>query len=387
MGMGIALLFRPLFRLDKVYVSAPTNAVGFTCPNNNLLQMLPNSTIACVGNVTELGGIVDTVAFEIADVNSVFEKNVKNALARMSVSDQILSILNLIVPKNIFLSLSNADVLSTITFAMVFGAIAGRNYFTKTRKVNYLYLVLLQLRNTFFLAMEWVIWLTPMAVVSIIAGSFATNQTAVKQFGDVYMYVVAIICAMVLQVFVTLPFLIFLLTRCNPYHHMKFMKEAYVFAFGSASSLATAPVTLSCVKKARVCSQSLANFVISIGVCSNTSGNGFYHPIAMVFLAESSGNGSELTALRLLAIYLLAIFACAGTPPIPSGGIVLMATVYKTVFGVSDTPATFPLFIAMDFFVDRLITICNVNDDIMALKVIAENTDETIVGDHLGERE
>jgi len=291
------------------------------------------------------------------------------------------------VPKNIFYSMSNADLLSTITFAMVFGAIAGRNYFTKTRKVNYLYLVLLQLRNTFFLAMEWVIWLTPGAVVSIIAGSFATNQDALSQLSDVYMYIVAIVCAAVLQIFLTQPFLIFILTRCNPYRHMTFMKEAYVFAFGSSSSLATAPVTLSCVKKARVCSQSLANFVISIGVCSNMSGCAFYYPIAIVFLAESSGNGDEVTMLRILAIYLLSILACAGTPPIPSGGIVLMATVYKTVFGVSDLPATFPLFIAMDFFVDRLITLCNVNDDIMALKVIAENTDETIVGDHLGERE
>lgn len=41
----------------------------------------------------------------------------------------------------------------------------------------------------------------------------------------------------------------------------------------------------------------------------------------------------------------------------------------------------------MDFFVDRISAMCDVNDDMLALKVIAENTDETIVGDHLGERE
>ncbi|KAJ8517530.1 hypothetical protein ON010_g18312 [Phytophthora cinnamomi] len=35
---------------------------------------------------------------------------------------------------------------------------------------------------------------------------------------------------------------------------------------------------------------------------------------------------------------------------------------------------------------NRLSTICNVNDDIMALKVIAENTDETVAGDQLGQR-
>lgn len=386
-GMGVALLFRPLFRLDRTYVATPTNAVGFTCANNMMLQLQSDSSIACSGNSTLLGGAVDTAAFEINDVNDVFTKNVKTALALMSVSDQILSILNLIVPKNIFESLSNGDVLSTITFAMVFGAIAGRNFFTKTRKVNYLYLILLQLRNTFFLAMEWVIWLTPVAVVSIIAGSFAANQDALNDLKDVYVYVLAVIAAASVQVLITQPAIVFLMTRCNPYRHMAHMKHAYVFSFGVSSSLATAPVTLACIKKARVCSQSLANFVISIGACSNLSGMGFYYPVAVVFLAESSGNGEELTPWRLLAIYLLSVLACAGTPPIPNAGIALTATAYKTVFGVSDLPVTFPLFIAMDFLVDRIATVCNVNDDIMALKVIAENTDETIVGDHLGERE
>ncbi|GAB9473405.1 hypothetical protein Gpo141_00010556 [Globisporangium polare] len=387
LGMGVALLFRPLFRLDRAYVATPTNAVGFTCSNGMLLQLQSNASIACTGNSTLLGGVVDSAAFEVNDVNDVFSKNVKTALALMTVSDQILSILNLIVPKNIFESLSNGDVLSTITFAMVFGAIAGRNFFTKTRKVNYLYLVLLQLRNTFFLALEWVIWLTPVAVVSIIAGSFASNQDSWHELKKVYTYILASMTAAVLQVMVTQPAIIFVLTRCNPYKHMAHMKQAYIFAFGVSSSLATAPVTLACVKKARVCSQSLANFVISIGACSNLSGMAFYFPIAIVFLAESSGNGEQLTPWRLVAIFLLSVLGCAGTPPIPNAGITLTATVYKTVFGVSDLPVTFPLFIAMDFLVDRISTVCNVNDDIMALKVIAENTDETIVGDHLGERE
>jgi Na+/H+-dicarboxylate symporter len=386
-GMGVALLFRPLFRLDRQYTATPTNAVGFTCANSMMLQVQTDSSIACSGNSTQLGGAADTVAFEIKDVNDVFSKNVKATLAHMSVSDQILAILNLIVPQNIFASLSDGKVLSTITFAMVFGAIAGRSFFTKTRKVNYLYLILLQLRNTFFLAMEWVIWLTPVAVVSIISGSFAANQDSLSQLKDVYVYVIAVIVAAAVQMLITQPAVVFLMTRCNPYRHMAYMKEAYIFSFGVSSSLATAPVTLACVKKARVCSQSLANFVISIGACSNMSGMGFYLPVAIVFLAESSGNGEELTPWRLLAIFLLSVLACAGTAPIPSAGLVLTGTVYKTVFGVSDFPVTFPLFIAMDFIVDRITTLCNVNDDIMALKVIAENTDETIVGDHLGERE
>ncbi|DAZ92811.1 TPA: hypothetical protein N0F65_012630 [Lagenidium giganteum] len=383
MGTGLALLFRSLFRASTGFNSVRTNSVGFTCPNNNMLEQLPNGSLACSSNSTKIS---TSTAFVIKDVHNVFQKNSNTVLADLSLSDQLQSMIQSIISSNIAQSMSKGDLLSIITFAMVFGVIAGRSYFTKSRKVNYLYLVLLQLRNTFFLAMEWVIWLTPAAVISIIAGSFATNQDSLSKLGDVYMYVVGAICAALVQILVLLPFIIFILTRCNPYNHMRQMIRSYMFAFGAASSLATAPVTLGCLRTARTCSQSLANFVISIGVTSNMSGAGWYYPMGVIFLAESSGNGEELTAMRIGAIFGLSLLACAGTAPIPSSGLVMMTTIYKTVFGVSEMPATFPLVVAVDFFVDRISTVCNVNDDIMALKVIAENTDETITNELLGER-
>ncbi|GMF13272.1 unnamed protein product [Phytophthora lilii] len=383
LGICVAFVFRPLFRLNNHYASPDANAVGLTCPNGLMLEMMSNNSITCSSNATELS--VDN-AFVLTDVNKVFETNSDAVITDLTLSKQLISTLESVVPDNIFSSLADGDLLAIITFAMVLGSIAGRNYFSKTRRVNYLYLVLLQLRNTFFLAMEWVIWITPVAVVSTISGAFASNQDAVSQLPKVYMFFVACMTAAALQILVVYPFVIFLLTRCNPYAHMHHMIRSYLFAFGSSSSLATAPVTLGCVQKARVCSQSIATFVVSIGVVTNMSGSGWYYPIGIIFLAESSGNGDELTFLRLVAIFFLTIVACAGTPPVPNGGMVLMSTMYKTVFGVSSVPSTWALYVAMDFFADRLSTICNVNDDIMALKVIAENTDETVAGDHLGQR-
>uniref|UniRef100_H3GDG0 Amino acid transporter n=1 Tax=Phytophthora ramorum TaxID=164328 RepID=H3GDG0_PHYRM len=383
LGISVAFAFRPLFRLENNYASPDANAVGLTCPNGLMLEMLSNSSVTCSSNATDL--VVET-AFVLDDVNKVFETNSDAVITDLTLSTQLISTLQSVVPDNIFASLADGDLLAIITFAMVLGSIAGRSYFSKTRRVNYLYLVLLQLRNTFFLAMEWVIWITPVAVVSTISGAFASNQAAVSELPKVYMFLVACISATALQILVVYPFVIFLLARCNPYAHMHHMIRSYIFAFGSSSSLATAPVTLGCVQKARVCSQSIATFVVSIGVVTNMSGSGWYYPIGIIFLAESSGNGDEITFLRLVAIFFLTIVACAGTPPVPNGGMVLMSTMYKTVFGVSALPSTWALYVAMDFFADRLSTICNVNDDIMALKVIAENTDETVAGDHLGQR-
>lgn len=383
LGISVALLFRPWFRLNNNFSSPDTNAVGLTCSNGLMLEMQTNASLTCSSNATEL--TTDT-AFVLDDINEVFEKNSDSVMTDLTLTNQIITTLESVVPSNIFAAMADADLLAIITFAALLGSVAGRNYFSKTRRVNYLYLVLLQLRNTFFLAMEWVIWATPVAVISIVSGAFATNQDAVSQLPKVYMFFVACVAAMLLQILVVYPCVIFVLARCNPYRHMRHMLRSYLFAFGSSSSLATAPVTLACVQKARVCSQSIATFVISIGVVTNMSGSGWYYPIGVIFLAESSGNGDEITFLRLVAIFCLTVVACAGTPPVPASGMVLMSTMYKTVFGVSTLPSTWALYVAMDFFADRLSTICNVNDDIMALKVIAESTDETVAGDHLGWR-
>jgi len=215
LGITVAFAFRPLFRLKNRFASPDANAVGLTCSNGLMLETLSNSSVTCSSNATELSL---ANAFVLTDVNKVFETNSDAVITDLTLSSQLISTLEAVVPDNIFASLADGDLLAIISFAMVLGSIAGRSYFSKTRRVNYLYLVLLQMRNTFFLAMEWVIWVTPVAVVSTIAGAFASNQDAVSQLPKVYMFLVACIAATVLQILVVYPFVIFLFARCVRAH-------------------------------------------------------------------------------------------------------------------------------------------------------------------------
>jgi Na+/H+-dicarboxylate symporter len=380
-GIAVSMVFRPLFRLGHVSIEPTINTFGFTCPGNHLLSTMANGSVACASNATKL---TMATTFAIKDKNKFFATQ-SSAVATVTLSDQTLMIFTSIVSDNIIASLANSRLLSTITFSMLLGAFAGRNFFTRTRRINYLYLSLLQLRNAFFLMMEWAIWLSPVGVVSLIAGSFATNESVTSSLKDIYPLLLAAITCAVLQMMVVYPALVLLLTRCNPYSLMMRMMPAYLFAFASASSLATMPVTLSCVMKARMSSQSAANFVVSIGVVSGLSGMGWYLPIALTFLAEASGNGEHLTAAKIFGMAALAVVACAGTPPIPASSLVMISTAYTTLIGPLPKVA-FALVITADVVIDRISTMCNVNDDIMALKIISEATDETIAQDRLGER-
>jgi Na+/H+-dicarboxylate symporter len=380
-GITVAMLFRPLFRLGHAKIEPTPHTYGFTCPDKHLLATMANGSISCSSNATKF---TEATTFFIKDKNNFFTTQ-SSDVATVTLSDQTLMILTTMVSNNIIASLANSGLLSIITFSMLLGAFAGRSYFNKSRQTNYLYLSLLQLRNTFYLMMEWAIWVSPVGVVSMIAGSFANNQGVTSSLEDVYPLLLAAIACAVLQMMVVYPTLVLLLTRCNPFSLMKQMMPAYLFAFASASSLATMPVTLSCVMKAHMSSQSAANFVIPIGVVSGLSGMGWYLPMALTFLAEASGNGEELTAAKIFGMAALALLACAGTPPIPASSLVMISTAYSTLMGPLPK-AAFAFVITADIIVDRISTMCNVNDDIMALKIISEATDETIAQDHLGVR-
>ncbi|TMW56264.1 hypothetical protein Poli38472_008912 [Pythium oligandrum] len=310
LGVGIAIGFRNLFRSNLG--QAKTNHVfGFSCAiNNQTLQVQTNGSVLCSSdNTTSTGQYA--ADFLSTDANNQFQKtDMTGETAHMSISQQLMNIPDLFVPSNVIASFANGELVSVITFAMALGAVAGKNFHAKTRRINYLYLVLFQLRIAFFLALEWVICLTPGAAISLIAGSFVRNKEFIDHFDRVYMYGVAILVAGILHVFVVLPFIVFLATRRNPYKHMR-----------------------------------------------------------------SSGLGSEVTALRIVLLFLLSALAAAGTVAIPSGGLTLTVILFKTVFRVEETPATFPFLVAMDFVADRIATICNVHGDVMALQWLASSTE------------
>jgi Na+/H+-dicarboxylate symporter len=57
--------------------------------------------------------------------------------------------------------------------------------------------------------------------------------------------------------------------------------------------------------------------------------------------------------------------------PVPSSALVLIITAYNTVFNSTGTPAGFEYIVAIDWFMDRLITVLNVTGDCVVSAVVA----------------
>jgi len=69
---------------------------------------------------------------------------------------------------------------------------------------------------------------------------------------------------------------------------------------------------------------------------------------------------------------VIATIGSAGTAPVPASGLVLIVTAYNTVFGTSGVPEGFSYVVAIDFFLDRCITVVNVTGDAVVCGMISK---------------
>ena len=95
-----------------------------------------------------------------------------------------------------------------------------------------------------------------------------------------------------------------------------------------------------------------------------------YFPCACVWLAVL--NGIEVNAAHYVLLVIIATIGSAGTAPVPASGLVLIVTAYNTVFGTSGVPNGFSFVVAIDWFLDRLITVVNVSGDASVCGMIAK---------------
>ena len=208
--------------------------------------------------------------------------------------------------------------------------------------------------------------------------------------------------AMFMHVVFTYIGVYFLFTRTNPITYLKNIIPAQTMAFACASSAATIPMTLKCVKASGKVPDAVARFVVPLGATVNMDGGAIYFPCAAIWLAVL--NGIEVDASHYILLVIIATIGSVGTAPVPSASLVLIITAYNTVFNTSGTPDGFEfifgtstrfamfcpvptsshpmLFLfmfrctAIDWFMDRLRTTTNVTGDAVVAGMVAHLTSE-----------
>lgn len=274
-----------------------------------------------------------------------------------------------IIPKNPFEALATGKMIPVIIFTSIF-AIA----LTRAGEISRPLVSLFE--SIFAATMKVTDWIMYLAA----PGVFALTATAVSSFGisvfnNISKYVLAFCIAIALQFFVVYPVILKVFSKVPVGKLFGAISEAIMVAFGTASSSATLPLTITCCEKRVGISNRVCSFVLPLGATLNMDGTAIMQTIAVIFLTQMYG--IELTPLLMVEIAFLAVVASSTSAGIPGAGLITIALVLN---GIGLTPEQlvvgFSLLFALERFLDMFRTICNVVSDTVVAAIIADNENE-----------
>ena len=268
-------------------------------------------------------------------------------------------------PKNAIASMAEGNMLQIIVFAILLGlaltlaGASGKRVLAACGDWNDVVMKLVGI----------IMSLAPIGVFALIARTFSNEGFGA--FGPLIGYFLTVLLALAIHALGIYPLLLKFLggLRIRPFFRK--MREVHLFAFSTASSNATIPVTLNTVETRLGVSNPIASFTVPLGATINMDGTAIMQGVATIFIAQAYG--LDLAASQLLLVVLTATLASIGTAGVPGVGLIMLSMVLTQaglpVEGIA-------LILGIDRLLDMVRTAVNVTGDATVSCIVARSERE-----------
>ena len=264
-----------------------------------------------------------------------------------SLTDTILNI----IPDNPINSLASGTMLQVIVFALIVGVILAKMGERAETVANFF-----SQFNDIMMEMTMMIMaLAPIGVFCLISRTFANIG-----FSAFIPLALAIQCFGVYQI------LLKIFTGLNPIKFIKKFFPVMAFAFSTATSNATIPMSIDTLSKKVGVSKKISSFTIPLGATINMDGTSIMQGVAVVFAAQAFG--IHLSPMDYVTVIGTATLASVGTPGVPSVGLVTLTMVFNSV----GLPVeAIGLIMGIDRILDMTRTAVNITGDAVCTTIVA----------------
>ena len=267
-----------------------------------------------------------------------------------------------IVPYNPIKALADSNMLQIIFFAIFFG-ISINLLKEKAKRIK----DISNLFNDLFLKMiEIVMYFAPFGVFFLIYKTFLTQ--GFQAIVDLGAYFFSVLIVLIIHFFLTYGGLLIIFTKIKITRFYSKMKDTFLFAFSTASSAATIPITLKTVEERLGVDKSVASFSVPLGATINMDGTAIMQGVATVFIANAYN--IDLSIVDYLSVILVATLASIGTAGVPGVGLVMLTMVLNQVGLPTEGIA---LIIGIDRILDMTRTAVNVTGDAAISCLVAKS--------------
>ena len=284
-----------------------------------------------------------------------------NAAAAKPLSDVLIEL----IPRNPLDSAVRAldgEMLPLMVFALIFGYALSRAPATEGER-NVLVRVFDQIFDACMRIVGWAMLIAPFAVFAIVFNTARTFGADV--FRAVLLYVITVVAGLLIQQFVVYSAVLRTIGRRSPVQFFRDCREVYLYAFSTASSNATLPLSLKVAETKLKLSPRISRFVLTVGSTANQNGTALFEGVTLLFLAQVYG--LDLTIGQQVRVMVMSIVAGIGTAGVPGGSLPMILIVAQSV-GI---PAEgMGLILGVDRFLDMCRTAVNVSGDLVIAALV-----------------
>jgi Na+/H+-dicarboxylate symporter len=285
--------------------------------------------------------------------------------AGQSVRDILLEI----IPENPFAALAEGQVLPVIFFCVLLGFFITQLDEPHRSQLGGFFQAAFQ---AMMKLTRFVVWAAPVGVFGINAVIVAT--TGFEAFRTLGFYFLVVLIGLFIHGTITLPLLVYLFTRKNPWQHYKGMPPALVTAFSTCSTIVTLPLTMEAVTDNSKVSEKISSFVLPIGATVNMDGTALYECVAVIFIAQVYG--FDLSFAEQMIVVVTALLASIGAASVPMSGLVMMSIILAAVGLPLEGVA---IILAVDRILDMFRTTVNVLSDSCGAVIVAKLDGEEVL--------
>ena len=289
------------------------------------------------------------------DMDAVQKGTVSSTTEATSLVDTLLNI----IPKNPIQSMANGDMLPIIVFALFVGIMLAKLGTRGSVVANFFS----QFNDVMMEMTMAIMKVAPIGVFCLIARTFAT--VGFSAFAPMLKYMGNVTLALAIQCLVVYQILLFVFTRLNPFKFIKKFLPVMGFAFSTATSNATIPMSIDTLSKKMGVSKQISSFTIPLGATINMDGTSIMQGVAVVFIAQAYG--IPLTMGNLATVVVTATLASIGTAGVPSVGLVTLAMVLNSVGLPTEGIA---LIMGLDRILDMIRTAVNITGDAVCTTIV-----------------
>lgn len=257
----------------------------------------------------------------------------------------------------------NGNVISVVFLAILIG-VALRRLITRGGR-NSAVFRLAEIAEagfeTLVAVLAMIIQAIPFAVFGVLAQ--VVGRDGAKVFGDLGVYVVAMVSGLALHALGYYTFAAWFVGRRSPRVYLGEGAPAILSGMSMNSSLATVPLTLQSLSRMKI-SDASSRLSACVGTNLNNDGIVLYDAMAALFLSQALGY--HLTFQQQALVALASLMAGIGISGIPDAGLIVLPLVLATV-GLPEAVivGVIPVLFSVDWLIGRVRSGVNVMSDML----------------------